>query len=337
MTTTQLARQWNLALLGKETLELRWSRGEESKRAAEQLVAKRLGRLRGLPQKVGQMIGFSAEQDSSSELQTLYESAQPLPWHEIAPQLEIAWTCSIDKLFSSIDPNGKAASLGQVHQAQRHDGREVAIKIQFPDVATEVENDLKKLGWLAAPFGNLNHGFDLQGYRKVIRQSLQHELDYQQEARSQIDFFEGLGQLPFVVVPQLHRDLSTASVLVSDWEDGDTWNQVTTEWSEADKQQLASRILEFSLRSLFEYQIIHADLHPGNIRFRRTEAGPVIVLYDFGSIYRISDQERDSLLRWVQTTRSGSGNLLPCFRELGFDSGLLRPIVFHNHSHDYFL
>lgn len=327
MPVESIRRTWNYTQLVKDSVKARWSHDEKAKQAAQKLVAERLGRMRGLPQKVGQMMAFSADQSKQDAFGSLYESADPLPWSTMRPILQSVWEVEPDTLFQEIDPHGKAASLGQVHAATMHEGRKLAIKIQYPGIHDAVMADLAGLGWLAKPFGNLSGGFDLDGYREVILEGLKTELDYRQEAASQTAFANGPGQSPWVIVPQVDQELSSKNVLVSEWIDGDTWQDVQTHWSREEKSELGRRLLFWFVECLFEHGQMHADLHPGNVRFVRTSDGPKIVLYDFGSVYHMSATERLTLLRFMQATREKTEAPLPFLVALGFKCELLEPLA----------
>lgn len=327
MPVESIRRTWNYAQLAKDSVKVRWSHDDKAKQAAKTLVAQRLGRMRGLPQKVGQMMAFSSDQAQQDAFGTLYESADPLPWSVMRPILQAAWEVDPDTLFQEIAPHGKAASLGQVHAATLSGGRKLAIKIQYPGIHDAVMADLSALGWLAKPFGNLSGGFDLEGYRHTILEGLKNELDYRLEASTQAAFADGPGRSPWVIVPQVDQELSCENVLVSEWIDGDSWQDVQSHWSREEKSELGRRLLFWFLESLFEHGQLHADLHPGNIRFLRSGDGPKIVLYDFGSVYHMSQTERTTLLRFIQATRDQSEAPLPFLVALGFRHDLLEPLA----------
>ncbi|RCS56025.1 AarF/ABC1/UbiB kinase family protein [Bremerella cremea] len=326
MTLKTIQRTIAYANLAKDSLQLRWARDDKSREAAQRLVAQRLGKLRGLPQKVGQMLAFSSDEQRQDAFGGLFESAEPLPWATMRPILEQAWEVDPETLFEKIETQGKAASLGQVHAATLTKGTKVAIKIQYPGIRNAVLADLKGLTWLAKPFGNLQRGFDLAGYQTTILAGLEEELDYRREAANQREFAAGPGSSSEVIVPRVDETLSTENILVSEWIDGDTWEKVQAEWTQQEKTELGQKLLRWFLESLFTYGQVHADLHPGNIRFIRGCGGPKIVLYDFGSVYRLTDTQRWTLLRLIDATRRQSEAPLPLLAELGFDVDLLQPL-----------
>lgn len=327
MPTQMIRRTWDYAQLAGRAIQLRWSRSDKTREAAQKLVAQRLGKMRGLPQKIGQMVAFNGNQSDQDDFGSLYQSADPLPWATMRPLLEAAWDIDPETLFAEIDPQAKAASLGQVHAATTHDGRKLAIKIQYPGIRDATEADLKSLGWLASPFGNLSRGFDLEGYRQTIWEGLQEELDYRREAAAQSEFAAGPGSSEWVIVPAIDKELTTENILVSDWVDGETWEEVQANWSAADKAELGKRWLKWFLECVFVHGQIHADMHPGNVRFIRDHQGPKIVLYDFGSVYRMSRAEQLALLRLISATRLQNEAPLPLFLAIGFREDVLESLA----------
>ncbi len=323
-----LSRLAGHADLARRGLELRLAGTETARAAARKHLVERMGKLRGLPQKLGQMLSFSHSDDNThNDFAPLLESAEPLPWELIALELDAAWGCAWQDVLSEIDEVGHAASLGQVHRALLRDGREVAIKVQYPGIRESVHTDLSLLGWLSTPLGNLKRGFDLAGYRGAILADLERELDYAQEAATQREFAQHHTHDDAVIVPAVVDELCRPNILVTTWESGETWQSVEQSWSEDNRRLLGNRLVKWSLESLFVRGAIHADLHPGNLRFRQTAQGPQIVVYDFGCVFRPSDTERHALLRLIQSTITRAENPWPLFLTLGFDAKYLEPLA----------
>jgi predicted unusual protein kinase regulating ubiquinone biosynthesis (AarF/ABC1/UbiB family) len=310
-------------------MRLRRADEEQLRRHAQRHVAERLGRLRGLPQKLGQMLSFSEAADDSGggAFERLQESAEPLPLDALTGEMESAWNQPLCDVLQEIDPRGYSASLGQVHRATMHDGVEVAIKVQFPGIRENVRTDLKMLGWLSKPLGNLRRGFDLNAYREVILRDMDEELDYQREAQSQRQFADWARQRDDIVVPEVITSLSSDRVLVTRWEEGDTWREVCDHWTPKQKKTLARSLLGVVLEGLFARGMMHADLHPGNLRFRRAQDGSVqIVLYDFGSVFRPTDSQRLGLLRLIRATIERNESPWPLLLKLEFNREYLEPL-----------
>jgi predicted unusual protein kinase regulating ubiquinone biosynthesis (AarF/ABC1/UbiB family) len=286
-----------------------------------------MGRLRSLPQKLGQIIAFSTgDLESADDFAALHESAEPLPLQTVRPILEAAWGQPLERVVRDIAADAKAASLGQVHRAVLRDGREVAIKVQYPGIRDAVYLDLKLLGWLSLPVGDLRRGFDLAGYQEVILNDIERELDYRQEAEFQRAFCRWAEDDPFLAVPQVIDELCTSNVLVSEWQEGDHWGDVQKSWDPREKNELAKGLVNFFHQGLFQRGLLHADWHPGNLRFRRTAAGVQLLLYDFGCVYQPSDEHRWALLRLIRATCRQEESPYPLFLKLGFRDDLLQPL-----------
>ena len=292
---------------------------------AQTHLAARMGMLRELLQKIGQMLSMSDDANRSDAFSCLTDSAEPLPFEEIAPSLTEAWGRPIDDVVQSIETHGLAASLGQVHRAQLHDGRDVAIKVQYPNIRQAVMTGLKMLGWISTPVGDLRRGFDLSGYRAEILRDLENELDYRIEADQQDRYRLASGELSDWLIPEVIPELSSERVLVTEWISGERIDAAAN-WAESDRREAAHTLLRGFLRMLFAHGQLHADPHPGNYRFVRTGQEPKVVLYDFGSVATVPIDHRVALLKLIQITASRHGDPLKPLVALGFDETLLEPM-----------
>jgi predicted unusual protein kinase regulating ubiquinone biosynthesis (AarF/ABC1/UbiB family) len=318
--------------LAQTAYRLRKADQDQVSRQARRHLIERMGKMRGLPQKLGQLISFSSARETTDPLAAadyalLQEQAEPLPLEVVQPLLEAAWGRRLEDVVESIEPHAHAASLGQVHQATLKDGRSVAIKVQYPGIHEAVLADLKILGWLSAPVGGLRRGFNLAAYREVILNDMQLELDYACEAENQRHFAAFAANHPFLQVPQVIDEYSTPTVLVSEWQEGEHWQAVRENWPEDRRHQLARGLLDFFLESLFDQGLLHADWHPGNLRFLRQSGGPQLLLYDFGCVYHPSQTEQLALLRLIKATQDGSEPPLPLMLALGFQREYLEPFA----------
>lgn len=328
MALQTLRRAANYAALASSALRLQRADDEQVRQRMRQHLIQRMGRLRGLPQKLGQMLSFSHDESGAAQqYETLQQGAEPLPLESLLPSLEQAWQRPMEEVVAQIDPRGLAASLGQVHQAVLQDGRQVAIKIQYPGIRQAAVADLRMLGWLSLPVGNLRRGFDLAGYRQVIMEDLDRELDYQAEAATQRHFSALAATDRFLIVPTVIDPLSAGNVLVTDWETGDTWQQVQAEWSSEEQRQLSRELVRWFLQGLFQHGILHADLHPGNVRFRRTAEGPRLVLYDYGCVYRPAREQAIALAALIRATGRQEASPWPLMMKLGFNAEYLEPLA----------
>lgn len=298
---------------------------------ARRHLAERMGKLRGLPQKIGQILSMSnasasGDSDHSSAFSELSDNAEAIPLDEVRTILERTWNRPIEEVLRKIDTDGHAASLGQVHRAVLHDGRAVAVKIAYPGIREAVTTDLRALGLLSAPFGDLRRGFDLHAYREEIARDLSEELDYRRELSNQTRFGEIAVTMEGLIVPRVVDALSTENVLVSEWEEGETIDDAIA-WPTADRAELARRMLRQFLLALFDHGFVHSDPHPGNYRFRLDPTrGPSVVLYDFGSVFTLSEDQRLLLLRLITQSAARKSDPLALLSALGFRRELLEPI-----------
>ena len=330
MAVKTLQRMTGYAAMARDAYRLRSADEEHVRAQVRSHLITRMGKMRGLPQKLGQMLSLSdpdGQDESAKQFATLQEQAEPLPLDVVRPVVESAWGCALEDVLSEIDPAAHAASLGQVHRAKLHDGTEVAVKIQYPGIRDAVTADLKMLGWLSIPVGNLRRGFDLSSYRETILEDLEKELDYRQEASQQKAVGQWAENDPFLIVPKVIDHLSTDKVLVMEWQEGDHWNVVRKDWDQQQKRELANGLLRFFLNGLFNHRMMQADWHPGNFRFRRTTSGVQLLLYDFGCMYQPTDDERLGLARLIRATMERSESPWPLFLKLGFQREYLEPLA----------
>ncbi len=325
MPSSTLGRAVAYADMARQMHRIKKSTDEVRAERARALLAQRMGRLRGLPQKVGQLLSMSDDDVRADTFGDLNDHAEPLPFDDVQPLLEAAWGKPLEDVVAEIDPHGLAASLGQVHRAVLKDGREVAIKVQYPDMDRAVANDLRMLGWLSKPVGDLRRGFDMNGYRVELRRDLDEELDYRTEANHQRALRQTLVGCDGWVVPDVIDELSTEKVLVTTWEPGDSIDAVAN-WPDSQRRLLGRRLLNGFFHSLFRTSLVHADPNPGNYRFRLVGNDPQIVLYDYGCVHRLSPEKRLMLLKLIAMTVEQQGDPFKVLVGLGFNGELLEPL-----------
>lgn len=325
IATSKISRAASLTGAGLNGLTLRRSTDQTVRRNAELHISQRLGRLRGLPQKMGQILSMSEDGETASAFEPLTGSAEPVALEQLLPVLEQTWGRDVYDVCREIEPRGLAASLGQVHRATLHDGRVVAIKIQYPGMERAVTADLDLLGWISKPVGGLQRGFDQAAYRETLRQSLDEELDYELEAQQQQIYAEESGGLG-IVVPEVVTELSGKLVLTTLWQDGETLAE-TLNWAPERRARLARALAKHFFVMLFERGRLHADPHAGNYRFRDTAGEPEVVLYDYGCMRQVPRRERLALMRLIHETHNNpNGDPFPLFVAMGFDADTLSPL-----------
>jgi len=319
-----LKRTLGLVKLGLQARGLRWGEAEKRSLAARRMSASLSG-MHGLPRKVGQVLSMSSRVETRVAMAGLGRGEGVVAIEEIRDTLEHEWRCPPEEVLASIEPEGLSASLGQVHRARLRDGRDVAIKVRLPGIEEAVRSDLRGLGWLGAPLGMIKGIFDLGAYQAFMEGALEEELDYRQEARNQRDM---ASRAPHgLIVPEVVSELSTSCVLTMGWEEGSGLEEARG-WSVGERRRLAGTLLEHFLHQAFETGLVHADPHPGNYAFRRERGEARVVLYDHGSVLRLTDRERLLVLRLIEGAcrRDAAEDPLALLVELGFNRDLLHPL-----------
>ena len=260
-------------------------------RTADQ-VFRVLGELKGGAMKLGQALSvFEAAlppemaEPYRAALARLQESAPPLPARAIhkvlADDMGEQWRAS----FAEFDDQpAAAASLGQVHRAVWHDGRPVAVKIQYPGAGRALISDLNQLSRCAWLFGALMPGLDAKPLLAELRGRVAEELDYRLEAAAQEAFAAAYAGDADVCVPRVV--CVSDRVLVSEWLDGIPLATVIAGGTAAQRDRAGIMIIRFLFSGPARVRLLHADPHPGN--FRLLADGRLGVL-DFGAVSRLPD------------------------------------------------
>lgn len=326
ISTSVIGRGVSLLGLVGSSLRLSLSQKARVSQNSKAYLSHSLGGLKGLPQKVGQILSMGTD---SSALTELRENSEPLEFSVIEQALAHEWKRPYKEVLETLSSEGLAASLGQVHRGRLKSGEEVAVKVQYPGISRAIESDLKLLGWLSVPLGGFGKAFNLAGYRKELQRDLTEELDYLKETESQHQYHFLSKYLPGVVVPQVFGALSTPGVMVSAWEDGETIEDVSKNWNEQDRAEAGIILVRHCFETLFRHGVTHADLHPGNVRFRKNNRGQVeMLLYDFGCLFRGELSMRLALLRLIEMTQANStGDPFPLFLKLGFKADFLESMA----------
>lgn len=326
-----LRRPFELAGLASRVAAARIRPAGPGRVAAVERVVAHLGRLHGLPQKIGQILASAELGADSRRFAPLTGDPQfALPATEARTLAELRLGRPLESLFARFDARGIAASFGQVHRATLHDGREVAVKLSYPAVEQTLQADLRALGWLAAPLGNLRRDFDLAAYRRELGQRLAGELDYVAEAATLRRFVRRTSDWPTAIVPAPLDEFCGEGVLVMPWIDG-TDLDAAARWPHAARAQLARTLLDFFLTGLFAWRELHADPHPGNFRYlpATTRTGARVAWLDFGSTHAVPEEFATALRDLIAAHRHGAldaGAAWSFHEHAGFDLVPLTPL-----------
>ena len=283
--------------------------------------------MRGLPQKIGQILSLGELEADAPLFSCLTDAAEPVPAAESFEWIARELGMPLARVFRHLDERGAAASLGQVHRGELVDGRPVAVKVQYPSVRESLDADLSALGWLAAPLSAKRSGFDLREYRDEMRRSLLRELDYEHEVATLRRFAARSGQVPGLVTPIPIDQWCTPRLITMSWLEGDRV-QAATHWPEHARRDAALALLRFFLRGCFVWRELHADPHAGNMRFRRQGHRACVGVIDFGCVKSLSEAEADGLRRLAQNASDMTdAELFAAYVAMGFDGRLLEPMA----------
>ncbi len=280
------------------------SREREMKTA--QQVANELGNMKGALMKLGQMASYLDDGLPESlrlALAQLQSNAPPMSVELVHDVIRQEFGRDINELFVEFDEEPiAAASIGQVHRAIIVDPttgaeRAVAVKVQYPGVADAIDADLRTadlLGTLLAfGFKSLNP----EDMVAEIKDRLREELDYTREARNQKEFAEFYRGHPFIHVPEVIDQLSTARVLTTELVNGSNFDELLT-WCQEERDKAGEAIFRFVFRSLYRFRAFNGDPHPGNYIFHGN--GRVTFL-DFGLIKHFTVEEMDMFKSMVKS------------------------------------
>jgi predicted unusual protein kinase regulating ubiquinone biosynthesis (AarF/ABC1/UbiB family) len=295
---------------------------EHAMRSAEQ-VAETLGNLRGALMKLGQMASYLDEglpEHLRTALSQLQAAAPPMSAALAASVVEAELGGPPDRVFARWDPVPlAAASIGQVHRARTLDGRDVAVKVQYPGVDDAIRADLATAGTLFRGMAVLYPGLDPGPIVAELQDRLLEELDYLNEAANQRRFGDWYAGHPFIHVPAVVDELTTARVLTTELADGVRFDDVLA-WPQERRDAAGEAIFRFVFRSIYRLHAFNGDPHPGNYLFHPD--GRVTFL-DFGLVKYFTDEETDvfaSMIRSIVFERDPAA-----FRASVERAGLLPP------------
>ncbi|MEM9042932.1 MAG: AarF/ABC1/UbiB kinase family protein [Actinomycetota bacterium] len=260
-------------------------------------VAKELGEMKGVLMKAGQLISFIFEalpDEAQEALATLQADAAPMAPTLAAAVVEGDLGRAPERVFLEWgDAPVAAASIGQVHRAVTADGRDVAVKVQYPGVHEAIETDLDAAEAMYAMFSAMMlKGLDAKGLVDELRDRMREELDYSLEARNVQEFERRFAGHPWVRIPKLVPDLSTSRLLTTEWVDGMTFDQFRSSASDDTKQRAAEVVWRFAQNAIHRYGIFNGDPHPGNYRFHHDGS---VTFLDYGLVKRWSPGEWETL------------------------------------------
>jgi predicted unusual protein kinase regulating ubiquinone biosynthesis (AarF/ABC1/UbiB family) len=244
-----------------------------------------LGQLKGLALKAAQILGQEAQmipEPIRKKLQQSFNQVPALNRSLVRKMMKNSLGQGINEVFAKFDEKASgAASLGQVHKGVLHSGEEVAVKIQYPGVATAMAGDLKLIKRLVKGFADSD--FFEQSYQEVEIRLLE-EVDYLNEAKNIKWFNENTSVLR---VPKVYPEISSNKVLTMEWIEGECLHQwLLKNPSQDEKNRVSQALWDFFIDSVYSLKCLHADPNPGNIII---QPDGTIALIDFGCVKHFSD------------------------------------------------
>lgn len=301
-----LSARVGASVLGQHALDFARSGPQRQVEKTENLVrnavriVETLGELKGAAMKVGQMLSLHEgllPPEVADVLRSLQKEAPRVPAEVMEYEIRGALD-NFDELFARMDFEAfAAASIGQVHRGTLRDGREVAVKIQYPLIDQIVSADLKNLKTLVRSLVGLVLDVDFEPIWTEVRDRLLEELDYTHEAATMRRMSELHADVSDIVIPRVVAEASAKNVLTMEYVGGVPAQEgCSNRFGQNLRNRWGTVLCEFLLRGLFEHRFLHADPNLANFAF--LDDGRVVV-YDFGCVKRIP-----------QTLASGYAELL---------------------------
>ena len=241
--------------------------------AAEQIVDA-LGHMKGAAMKLGQVMSFldvglvpeEYREEFQRKLGKLRDAAPTVTFKEMRKVIEEEVDEPLKDVFEEFDEEPiAAASIGQVYRARlKDDGREVAVKVQYPGVAAAVRADMQNLGLILRVLKRIAPGMDPKAIGEEIRNRIEEELDYELEAQNQRTLARIFRGHPFIFIPDVVTSLSHERVMVSEYVDGATGFEELKGYPQEDRDRIGEILFRFYFGCLYRHREFSGDPHPGN-------------------------------------------------------------------------
>jgi len=262
--------------------------GDDRDASNAAVLAQALGGLKGPIMKVAQLLATIPDlipPEYAAELQKLQSEAPPMGAAFVKRRMQAELGPQWQSRFGSFDLTpSAAASLGQVHRATTKEGEAIACKLQYPDMQSAVEADLKQLEWVFAVHRRMDPAIDTREIAKEIGERVREELDYEREARHAALYAQALSDVEEVRVPRVHPELSTKRLLSLQWLEGEkilTFTEAPVEI----RNRLAVAMFKAWWHPFSHAAVIHGDPHLGNYTvFSEGGEARGINLLDYGCI-----------------------------------------------------
>jgi len=272
-------------------------------------ITDELARMRGAAMKLGQLVSMDAGDvlppELSQIMSRLRAEADFMPPAQLKKVLTSGWGNGWLKQFKQFNVHPiAAASIGQVHRAMLKDGRDVAVKVQYPGVAQSIDSDVANVVALIKLSGLLPKGFELDPYIEEARQQLHEETDYLAEARHLTMFRELLADDERYELPIVYADLTVRPILAMSYIESVPL-EALAEAEPALRNKIAADLIDLALRELFEFGVVQSDPNYANFRFNPETKR--IVLLDFGATRHVQPEVVASYRDLILAGLAGNG------------------------------
>ncbi|HHX8590108.1 AarF/ABC1/UbiB kinase family protein [Vibrio alginolyticus] len=287
-----------------------------------------LAHLRGAAMKLGQMLSMDAgdvlEPQLADILSRLRSNADPMPAKQLNAVMESSLGTNWKAEFLSFNFKPIAsASIGQVHQAYSDAGDNLAVKVQYPGIRKSIDSDVDNVGTLLKVVGLIPESVDYKGLLEEAKKQLHDEADYAREAQFAIRYHDALKEHPHFVVPKIHTESCSDSVLAMEFIDGSPIEQIE-HYDQSTRDFVMHSLLELLFRELFEFKMVQTD--PNFANYLYIENTRQIGLLDFGATREYSERfstgYRQAFASVVNNDEQGLNNAL---EQIGFFSQTILP------------
>jgi len=262
--------------------------------AAEQIVAA-LGTMKGAAMKLGQVMSFldvglvpeEHREEFQRKLGELRDAAPKVRFADMRKVIESELDDPLEETFAAFDSDPiAAASIGQVYKARLHDGRDVAVKVQYPGVAQAVRADMQNVGMILRLMKRIAPGLDVKAMSEEIRARIGDELDYELEAQNQRTLARIYRGHPFIVIPEVVSGLSREKVLVTEYVNGLGFDAIK-ELDQATRDRVGEIVFRFFFGCMYRHRQFSGDPHPGNYLLK---PDGTVAFLDFG-LFKVMPKE----------------------------------------------
>ena len=277
--------------------------------------------LKGLFIKLGQLLsilGNFLPEAFQKPLEALQDQIPARPFPEVRDRIMSELGQAPEQLFARFDEMPiAAASIGQAHRAQLHDGTEVVVKVQHRNIEHIAKVDLEIIRRLTAIISWIHNIKGMDYLYTQIKKMIEEELDFTQEAISMQIIAKNLESEPNWVIPAIHPAYSTTRVMTTTWHEGVKISNLAQidAWG-INRRELAARVVQLYCRMVFKDGVYHADPHPGNILVKPDSS---LVLLDFGAVAEISEALREGIPQLIEAAiKNDTPSMIQACRSMGF-------------------